>query len=84
MKRGDLVRVATPGNYGKPRPALVVQADQLTAENCGSGVVCPLTTTLTGTTSFRVVAPPSAQNGLRQPSAVSVSRATSRQATGQA
>lgn len=74
MKRGDLVLVALPGNYGKPRPALVVQADELTAENCGSVVVCPLTTTLTGTTSFRVVVPPSAQNGLRLPSEVMIEK----------
>ena len=28
MKRGDLVTVALPGDFGKPRPALVIQADQ--------------------------------------------------------
>lgn len=27
MKRGDLVTVATSGDYGKPRPALVIQSD---------------------------------------------------------
>lgn len=27
MTRGDVVVVALPGDYGKPRPALVVQAD---------------------------------------------------------
>ena len=27
MKRGDLVTVAVSGDYGKPRPALVVQAE---------------------------------------------------------
>jgi mRNA interferase MazF len=27
VKRGDLVRVALQGDQGKPRPALVVQAD---------------------------------------------------------
>ena len=28
MRRGDLVTVALTGDFGKPRPALVVQADQ--------------------------------------------------------
>jgi mRNA interferase MazF len=28
MKRGDLVTIAMAGDFGKPRPALVVQADQ--------------------------------------------------------
>ena len=27
MKRGDLVTIALQGDYGKPRPALVVQSD---------------------------------------------------------
>ena len=27
MKRGDLVTVALSGDYGKPRPALVIQSD---------------------------------------------------------
>ncbi|MGX7347335.1 type II toxin-antitoxin system PemK/MazF family toxin [Acetobacter pasteurianus] len=27
MKRGDLVTIAVNGDYGKPRPALVIQAD---------------------------------------------------------
>ena len=27
MKRGDLVTVAIAGDFGKPRPALIVQAD---------------------------------------------------------
>jgi mRNA interferase MazF len=28
MKRGDLVTVAVQGDFGKPRPALIIQADQ--------------------------------------------------------
>jgi mRNA interferase MazF len=31
MKRGDLVAVALSGDYGKPRPALIVQADHFAA-----------------------------------------------------
>jgi len=27
MKRGDLVTIVTQGDYGKPRPALVIQSD---------------------------------------------------------
>jgi mRNA interferase MazF len=27
VKRGDLVTVVVAGDYGKPRPALIVQAD---------------------------------------------------------
>jgi mRNA interferase MazF len=27
MRRGDIVTVALPGDYGKPRPALIIQSD---------------------------------------------------------
>ncbi|HEV3194207.1 MAG TPA: type II toxin-antitoxin system PemK/MazF family toxin [Polyangiaceae bacterium] len=36
MKGGDLVIVATPGDYGKPRPALVVQSDLFNGTQRGS------------------------------------------------
>lgn len=74
MRRGDVVLVALPGDYGKPRPAVVVQGDALTVEDCGSVVACPLTTTLTGTSSFRVAIEPTAKNGLRQSSEVMVEK----------
>lgn len=41
MRRGDLVTHAGPGNYGKPRPALVVQSDRLLGAD--SVVICLLT-----------------------------------------
>jgi len=44
MRRGQFVVVATSGDYGKPRPALVVQSD-LFAE-LPSVAICPLTTML--------------------------------------
>ena len=28
MRRGDFVTIALSGDFGKPRPALIVQADQ--------------------------------------------------------
>ena len=37
MRRGDLVTVALQGDYGKPRPALVIQADQF-----ADGLACDL------------------------------------------
>jgi mRNA interferase MazF len=39
LKRGDIVVVAAPGDYGKPRPAVVVQADALTEAGLQSVVV---------------------------------------------
>ena len=41
VRRGDLVTVALQGDYGKPRPALVIQADQFA--DLGSVVILPIT-----------------------------------------
>lgn len=71
--RGDLVTVAVQGDFGKPRPALVIQAD-LYSEH-GSVTVLPVTTTLVDTPLLRVTAKPSADNGLRQPSQIMVDKA---------
>lgn len=47
MRRGNLVTVALQGDYGKPRPALVIQADQFA--DLGSVVILPITSTLVDT-----------------------------------
>ncbi len=46
MTRGDIVIVSAKGAYtGKPRPALVVQADAYTPTHA-SVTMCPMTTDL--------------------------------------
>ena len=42
MRRGDVVLVSGKGDYGKARPAIVVQADYL-IDGLDSIPVCPLT-----------------------------------------
>lgn len=64
MRRGDVVTVAASGDYGKPRPAVIVQSDAF-PENYESVVVCQLTSDLRNTPDFRVVVEPSTNNGLR-------------------
>ena len=71
IQRGDLVTVSLPGDYGKPRPALVVQSDLLTTLD--SVVLCPVTSDLRSAT-FRVNVEPSATNGLRVLSQVMVDK----------
>lgn len=74
-RRGQFVTVATAGDYGKPRPALVVQSD-LFAE-LPSVVICPLTTTIrTDADQFRLDVEPSPQNGLRQLSQIAIDKIT--------
>ena len=74
MKRGDLVTVAVSGDYGKPRPALVVQADAFDAHP--SVVVLPLTSELHDTPLFRIGVRAGNQTGLRTPSQIMVDKAT--------
>lgn len=69
MRRGDLVTVAAAGDYGKPRPAVIVQTDAL-PESHASVVVCQLTSELADASDFRVTIDPSPENGLRLTSQV--------------
>jgi mRNA interferase MazF len=68
MNRGDLVTVALPGAYGKPRPAVVVQADRF--NHLGSITFLPFTSVLLPAEIFRIIINPSAENGLQAPSQV--------------
>ena len=72
MKRGDLVLVATPGDYGKPRPALIIQTDLFSEHP--SVTICLLTTHLQQTPLFRYSVEPSPDNGLASPSQVQVDK----------
>lgn len=66
MKRGDIVVFATQGVYtGKPRPALVVQAD-LFNDSHESVTVRPITSTSLDAPLFRLPLPPGERTGLRE------------------
>jgi len=64
VKRGDLIVVALRGDYGKPRPALVVQADHFN-DTHASVTVIPVTSTIIDAPLFRLVVEPGPGNGLR-------------------
>jgi len=74
VKRGDLVTVVSSGDYGKPRPALIVQAD-LYAEH-PSLTVLPLTSELHDMPPLRITVEPGEGTGLRLRSQVMVDKAT--------
>jgi mRNA interferase MazF len=63
MKRGDLISVALPGDYGKPRPALVLQSDIF--DHIHSVSVLPLTTDVVDAPDSRIEISPTDDNGLR-------------------
>lgn len=70
-QRGDLVTVSLQGDFGKPRPALVIQSDLLT--DLESVVLCPVTSDLRNA-AFRVTVEANPANGLRTLSQVMVDK----------
>ena len=73
MRRGDVVLVSGKGDYGKSRPAVIIQADYL-AQHLDSITVCLFTSDLLNDVSIRVDIAPSAENGLREPSQLMVDK----------
>ena len=73
MRRGDLVTVAIGGDYGKPRPALVIQADAFSA--LPSVTVLRLTSEIHAEHLVRVTVRPTLENGLRAPPRVMIDKA---------
>jgi len=68
MSRGDVVIVAAPGDYGNPRPVVIVQSEAI-PESHGSVVICQLTSDL-AEADFRITIEPGAATGLRTRSQV--------------
>ena len=73
MTRGDFVTIASQGDFGKPRPALVMQTDAFSEH--------PSITVLLGSSTWidapllRVGVQPTPENGLQKPSQVMVDKA---------
>lgn len=70
--RGSLVTIVVQGDFGKPRPALVIQADHFSKHS--SVTVLPITSTLISAPLLRINIQPSAENGLSKPSQVMVDK----------
>lgn len=73
MRRGDVVIVAASGDYGKPRPAVIVQTDAF-PDNHSSVVICQMTSELVDAPDFRVTIEPHPGNGLRERSQIMVDK----------
>jgi mRNA interferase MazF len=72
ITRGDLIIGSLPGDFGKPRPMLVVQDDAF--HGLSSLTVLPLTTDLRTASSIRVTIEPSEQTGLRERSQIMIDK----------
>ena len=74
IQRGQVITVASNGAYsGKPRPAVVVQANRWLWAH-PSITLCPLTSTLIEAPLVRIIVEPSAINGLRKRSQLMVDK----------
>jgi mRNA interferase MazF len=72
MKRGEIITVAVQGDYGKPRPAVVIQSDWL--DDTDSVLVCLITTRRRDTPLYRLDLSADRETGLREPSQVMVEK----------
>ncbi len=64
-----MVTVAASGDYGKPRPAVVIQTDAIPSAHL-SVIVCQMTTVIEDAPDLRLTIEPHAGNGLRERSQV--------------
>jgi mRNA interferase MazF len=77
ITRGAVVIVSARGAYtGKPRPALVVQADAFNPTHA-SVTICPITTACVDAPLFRVDVPSGQRTGLKSASQVMVDKIVS-------
>jgi mRNA interferase MazF len=75
VKRGDVVLVVAQGDMGKPRPGVIVQADEL-GDATTSVVVCPMSSEVTELHRLRPVVEPTVSNGLRLRSQIMTDKIT--------
>jgi mRNA interferase MazF len=73
VKRGDIVLVSFPGDFGKPRPALIVQSDLVPA-TYRTVTLLPITSDIQSAPEVRITLEPAATNGLRKVSQVMVDK----------
>ncbi len=71
--RGHLVTIVLQGDFGKPRPALIIQSDYFDAHP--SITVLPVTSDLRDTPLFRILVRPTLANGLQRASQIMVDKA---------
>lgn len=73
MRRGDLVSVAVSGDFGKPRPALVIQSDRF--DTTATVTVLLISGTLVDAPLIRLTVDPTPRNGLLKRSQIMVDKA---------
>ena len=73
MKRGEIYYVVPPREFGKQRPAVVIQSS-LFLENASTITFCLMTGSVQFVNPMRILVNPTRTNGLDQPSLVQVDK----------
>lgn len=73
MKRGNVVMVAMQGDFGKPRPALILQSDVF-SDIHATVTIALISSDLVQAPIFRLDIEPSDSNGLTKPSQIQVDK----------
>jgi mRNA interferase MazF len=72
VRRGDFVTVVLPGDFGKPRPALIIQSDKF--ETSATVTALLVTSAAMDAPLLRIRVKPDANNGLKTPSYVMIDK----------
>lgn len=76
IERGDIIICALSGDYGKPRPGVVIQSDLFNLTH-SSVTICPITSYLTNATLFRLSLIPNKLTGLTVDSQIMIDKMVS-------
>jgi mRNA interferase MazF len=72
LRRGDIVTTALSGDYGKPRPAVVIQTDRVGITD--TILVCLISSDIQDFSSIRINLPATKETGLERASQVMVEK----------
>ena len=75
IERGNIVICALSGDYGKPRPAVVIQSDLFNPTH-PSITLCPITSHLIDAPLFRISLTPSDLTGITLTSQIMIDKVT--------
>jgi len=75
IERGDIVICALSGDYGKPRPAVVIQSDLFNPTH-HSITLCPITSHLIDAPLFRISLTPNKLTGITLASQIMIDKVT--------
>ncbi len=73
MRRGDIVTVAMQGDFGKPRPAMVIQSDVF-SETHATVTVLLMSSEIVDAPIFRITIEPAQENGLAKLTQIQVDK----------